>query len=255
MKLSDVSALVTGGASGLGEAVVRAVVAAGGTAAILDLADDRGGKLEGELGGRALYCKTDVSSEQDVSQAIERITQKFGMINVAVNSAGIAVSGRTVGKKGPMDLKLFERAIAVNLVGTFNVIRLAAMKMSGNAPNEEGERGVIINTASIAAYDGQIGQAAYAASKGGVVGMTLPIARDLASYGIRNVTIAPGIFDTPMMASFSEEVRASLGQSVPFPQRLGRPDEFARMVLHVIGNSMLNGETIRLDGALRMAPK
>jgi NAD(P)-dependent dehydrogenase (short-subunit alcohol dehydrogenase family) len=177
------------------------------------------------------------------------------MINVAVNSAGITVSGRTVGKKGPMDLKQFERAITINLIGTFNVIRLAAMKMSGNDPNEEGERGVIINTASIAAYDGQIGQAAYAASKGGVVGMTLPIARDLASYGIRNVTIAPGIFDTPMMASFSDEVRTSLGQSIPFPQRLGRPDEFAGMVLHVIGNSMLNGETIRLDGALRMAPK
>jgi 3-hydroxyacyl-CoA dehydrogenase/3-hydroxy-2-methylbutyryl-CoA dehydrogenase len=255
MKISDVSALVTGGASGLGEAVVRAIVAAGGKAAILDLADDKGGTLEGELGGRALYCKTDVTSEHDVAQAIERATQKFGIINVAVNSAGITVSARTVGKKGPMDLKQFERVITINLIGTFNVIRLAAMKMSGNAPNEEGERGVIINTASIAAYDGQIGQAAYAASKGGVVGMTLPIARDLASYGIRNVTIAPGIFDTPMMASFSDEVRTSLGQSIPFPQRLGRPDEFAGMVLHVIGNSMLNGETIRLDGALRMAPK
>jgi NAD(P)-dependent dehydrogenase (short-subunit alcohol dehydrogenase family) len=255
MKISGVSALVTGGASGLGEAVVRAIVAAGGSAAILDLADDKGGKLEAELGGRALYCKTDVTSENDVTQAIELVTRKFGMINVAVNSAGITVSGRTVGKKGPMDLKQFERAISINLVGTFNVIRLAAMKMSGNAPNEDGERGVIINTASIAAYDGQIGQAAYAASKGGVVGMTLPIARDLASYGIRNVTIAPGIFDTPMMASFPEEVRTSLGQSIPFPQRLGRPDEFAGMVIHVIENSMLNGETIRLDGALRMAPK
>jgi len=255
MKISNVSALVTGGASGLGEAVVRSIVSAGGRVAILDLADDKGGSLEAELGGRALYCKTDVASEQDVGHAIERVTQKFGMINVAVNSAGIAVSGRTIGKKGPLDLKQFERAITINLIGTFNVIRLAAMKMSGNAPNEEGERGVMINTASIAAYDGQIGQAAYAASKGGVVGMTLPIARDLASYGIRNVTIAPGIFDTPMMASFSEEVRTSLGQSIPFPQRLGRPDEFAAMVLHVIENTMLNGETIRLDGALRMAPK
>jgi 3-hydroxyacyl-CoA dehydrogenase/3-hydroxy-2-methylbutyryl-CoA dehydrogenase len=255
MKISDVSALVTGGASGLGEAVVRAVISAGSKAAILDLADDKGGKLERELGERALYCKTDVTSEYDVAHAIERVTKKFGMINVAVNSAGIAVSSRTIGRKGPMDLKQFELAMAINLTGTFNVIRLAAMKMSENVPNEEGERGVIINTASIAAYDGQIGQAAYAASKGGIVGMTLPIARDLASYGIRNVTIAPGIFDTPMMASFSEEVRTSLGQSVPFPQRLGRPDEFAGMVLHVIGNSMLNGETIRLDGALRMAPK
>lgn len=255
MKISDVSALVTGGASGLGEAVVRAVVAAGGKAAILDLADDKGAKLEGELGERAMYCKTDVTSEQDVARAVERVAQKFGMINVVVNSAGITVSARTVGKKGPMDLKQFERAITVNLIGTFNVIRLAAMRMSANPPTEEGERGVIINTASIAAFDGQIGQAAYAASKGGVVGMTLPIARDLASYGIRNVTIAPGIFDTPMMASLSEEVRTSLGQSIPFPQRLGRPDEFAGMVLHVIENTMLNGETIRLDGALRMAPR
>ncbi len=255
MKISEVKALITGGASGLGEAVVRAILAGGGKAAILDLDDDKGGKLEGELGESTIYCKTDVGSESDVARAIERVTKQFGTINVAVNSAGISVAGRTVGKKGPLDLKQFERAIKVNLIGTFNVIRLAAMKMSENAPNDEGERGVIINTASIAAYDGQIGQAAYAASKGGVVGMTLPVARDLASYGIRNVTIAPGIFDTPMMASFSDELRASLGQSVPFPRRLGRPDEFAGMVLHVINNSMINGETIRLDGALRLAPK
>ena len=174
---------------------------------------------------------------------------------MAVNSAGIATAGRTISKKGPADLRMFELAVKVNLIGTFNVIRLAAMKMSGNAPNGDNERGVIINTASAAAFDGQIGQAGYAASKSGVVGMTLPIARDLSSYGIRNVTIAPGIFDTPMMASFTDEVRASLAQSVPFPQRLGRPEEFAAMVMHVIENSMLNGETIRLDGALRMAPK
>jgi NAD(P)-dependent dehydrogenase (short-subunit alcohol dehydrogenase family) len=255
MKISDVSAIVTGGASGLGEAVVRGIISKGGKAAILDQAEDKGNKLAAELGGAALYCKTDVSSESDVTAAIDQAVKKFGSINVAVNSAGIATAGRTVSKKGPADLKLFELAVKVNLIGTFNVIRLAAMKMSENAPNGEAERGVIVNTASVAAFDGQIGQAGYAASKSGVVGMTLPIARDLSSYGIRVVTIAPGIFDTPMMASFTDEVRASLAQSVPFPQRLGRPEEFAAMVMHVIENSMLNGETIRLDGALRMAPK
>ncbi len=255
MIISDVAAIVTGGASGLGEAVVRGIISKGGRAAILDLADDKGNGLAAELGANAIYCKTDVSSEGDVSAAIEQAVQKFGLINVAVNSAGIATAGRTISKKGPADLRMFELAVKVNLIGTFNVIRLAAMKMSGNAPNGDNERGVIINTASAAAFDGQIGQAGYAASKSGVVGMTLPIARDLSSYGIRNVTIAPGIFDTPMMASFTDEVRASLAQSVPFPQRLGRPEEFAAMVMHVIENSMLNGETIRLDGALRMAPK
>lgn len=255
MNISEVAAIVTGGASGLGEAVVRAITAQGGKAAILDLADDKGSRLAGELGASSIYCKTDVTSEGDVANAIEQAANKFGSINTVVNSAGIATAGRTISKKGPADLKQFELALRVNLLGTFNVIRLAAMKMSENAPNADGERGVIVNTASVAAFDGQIGQAGYAASKCGVVGMTLPIARDLASYGIRNVTIAPGIFDTPMMAGFTDEVRASLAQSVPFPQRLGRPDEFAAMVVHVIGNAMLNGETIRLDGALRMAPK
>lgn len=255
MKLSDVSAIVTGGASGLGEAVVREIISRGGRAAILDLTDEKGRALEAELGKPALYCRADVSSEADVSAAIAGAISRFGKINVVVNAAGIAHAGRTIGKKGPMDLKQFERALNINLTGTFNVIRLAAMKMSENAPGPDGERGVIVNTASVAAFDGQIGQAAYAASKAGVVGMTLPIARELAAYGIRNVTVAPGIFDTPMMATFSDEVRASLGQSVPFPQRLGRPDEFASMVIHIIENSMINGETIRLDGALRMAPK
>lgn len=255
MKLSDVSALVTGGASGLGEAVVRAIIAAGGKVAILDLTDERGKALEKEFGSSVLYCKTDVSSEADVSAAIDSAIGRFGVINAVVNSAGIAHAGRTIGKKGPMDLQQFERALKINLTGTFNVIRLAAMKMSENSPGTDGERGVIVNTASVAAFDGQIGQAAYAASKAGVVGMTLPIARELAAYGIRNVTVAPGIFDTPMMATFNDEVRAALGKSVPFPQRLGRPDEFASMVLHIIENTMLNGETIRLDGALRMAPK
>jgi 3-hydroxyacyl-CoA dehydrogenase / 3-hydroxy-2-methylbutyryl-CoA dehydrogenase len=255
MKISEVAAIVTGGASGLGEAVVREIISRGGKAAVLDLADEKGGKLAGEFGEAALYCKADVSDEIEVAAALDRAVKKFGLINVAVNSAGISPAGKTISKNGPADLKQFELTIRVNLIGTFNVIRLAAMKMSENAPNSENERGVIVNTASISAFDGQIGQAGYAASKSGVVGMTLPIARDLASCGIRNVTIAPGIFDTPMMASFSDEVRHSLGQSIPFPRRLGRPDEFAAMVIHVIENSMLNGETIRLDGALRMAPK
>ena len=255
MKISEVSAMVTGGASGLGGAVVRAIAGRGGKAAILDCDEDKGKKLEAELGASVLFCKTDVTAEADVVRAIEAAAGRFGKINVLVNSAGITASARTVGRKGPMDLSVFERVLKINCVGTFNAIRLAAMKMSENAPNDDGERGVIISTASIAAFDGQIGQAAYAASKAAIAGMTLPIARDLASYGIRNITIAPGIFDTPMMASFSEEVRASLGQSVPFPQRLGRPDEYAGLVLHIIENSMINGETIRLDGALRMAPK
>ncbi len=255
MKLTEVAAIVTGGASGLGEAVVRGIISGGGKAAILDLADDKGNRLAAELGSAALYCKTDVSSESDVAAAIDQAVKNFGSINVAINSAGIATAGRTISKKGPADLKQFELAIKVNLIGTFNVIRLAALKMSENTPNSENERGVIVNTASVAAFDGQIGQAGYSASKSGVVGMTLPIARDLASYGIRNVTIAPGIFDTPMVATFSEELRKSLAESVPFPSRLGRPGEFAAMVIHVIENSMLNGETIRLDGAIRMAPK
>jgi 3-hydroxyacyl-CoA dehydrogenase/3-hydroxy-2-methylbutyryl-CoA dehydrogenase len=255
MKIGEVVAVVTGGASGLGEAVVREITGRGGRAAILDIADEAGARLEAELGGKAVYCRADVASEADVTRAIEQVIAKFGKVNVAVNSAGISSPSRTAGKKGPMDLALFERIIRVNLIGTFNVIRLAAVKMLANEPDSGGERGVIINTASVAAFDGQIGQAAYAASKAGVVGLTLPVARDLADSGIRAITIAPGIFDTPMMASFSDEVRASLGNSVPFPRRLGRPDEFAAMVIHVIENSMLNGETIRLDGALRMAPK
>jgi len=255
MKLEAVRALVTGGASGLGEAVVRAVIAAGGGAAILDLSDERGNAIASELGAKACYCHADVMNESDVAKALDVAASRIGAINVLVNAAGIAPAGRTIGKKGPMSLSLFEKTIGVNLTGTFNVIRLAGMKMAENQPNESGERGVIINTASIAAFDGQIGQAAYAASKGGIVSMTLPLARELAAFGIRVVTIAPGVFDTPMMASFSDEVRASLAASVPFPPRLGRPDEFASLVVHVIQNTMINGETIRLDGALRMAPK
>ncbi|OHD67417.1 MAG: 3-hydroxy-2-methylbutyryl-CoA dehydrogenase [Spirochaetes bacterium RBG_16_49_21] len=255
MKISDVRAIVTGGASGLGEGVVRALISNGGKAAIFDLDDEKGKKLEKELGESVVYQKTDVTSETDISNALRASIKKFGKINVAVNCAGITIAGRTTGKNGPMPLPDFEKVIRINLVGTFNVARLFAAEISNNTPGPDGERGVIINTASVAAFDGQIGQAAYAASKSGIVGMTLPIARDLASLGIRNVTIAPGLFDTPMMASLPENVRISLGQSVPFPSRLGRPDEFALMVLSIIENTMINGETIRLDGALRMAPK
>lgn len=255
MKISDSTAIITGGASGLGEAAARAIVAQGGKVALLDMGEERGRQVAGELGDAAVFCKADVSSESEVSAAVETAVKKFGRVNVVVNAAGISVAGRTVGKKGPMELKQFELAIKVNLVGTFNVIRLAASRMAENAPNDNGERGVIINTASIAAFDGQVGQAPYAASKAGVVGMTLPLAREFAPLGIRVVTIAPGLFDTPMMASLSAEVRASLGQSVPFPPRLGHPGEFASTVLHIIENCMFNGETIRLDGALRMAPK
>lgn len=255
MRITEVSAIVTGGASGLGEAVVRAIVAGGGRAAVLDLADEKGESLVKELGASVIYCKTDVCSGEDVSRAVTKTAETFGTVNVAVNSAGISAIGKTVGKKGPADLTQFERTIQINLVGTFNVIRLAAARMSENVPNGEGERGVIVNTASVAAFDGQVGQAAYAASKAGVVGMTLPIARDLASLGIRNTTVAPGIFDTPMMSSLPEDVRRSLGETVPFPPRLGRPEEFAILVTHIIENTMINGETIRLDGALRMPPR
>jgi NAD(P)-dependent dehydrogenase (short-subunit alcohol dehydrogenase family) len=255
MNIKEVVAIVTGGASGLGESVVRAIALNGGKAVILDLDENKGNSLERELGEAALFCKTDIINEDDVSAAIAAGNKKFGRINVAVNGAGISSPGKTIGKKGPMKLEFFEKILKINTTGTFNIIRLAAMEMSSNTPNSNGERGIIINTASIAAFDGQIGQAAYAASKGAIVAMTLPLARELASYGIRNVTIAPGIFDTPMLAALPDEVRQSLEVSVPFPSRYGRPDEFAALVLHVIENSMINGETIRLDGALRMAPK
>lgn len=255
MKISDVRAIVTGGASGLGEGAARGIILRGGKVAILDLDDEKGKKLESELGENIFFHKTDVSSENDVVAAINHAVKKFGKINVAVNSAGISIAGKTVGRNGPMPYETFEKVIRINLLGTFNVLRLFAAEAANNTPGEEGERGVIINTASIAAFEGQIGQAAYAASKSGIVGMTLPIARDLASLGIRNVTIAPGLFDTPMMTSFTDEVRKSLGQSVPFPSRLGRPEEFASLVISIIENVMINGETIRLDGALRMAPR
>lgn len=256
MKLNGSVAVVTGGASGLGEATVETIVENGGYAAIFDLQEDKGAALVEKLGSdRVLFIKTNVTSEEDVVNAINQTIEKFGAIHVLVNCAGIGVAEKTVGKEKPHDLGSFTRVIQINLIGTFNVIRLAAEKMAQNASNEEGERGVIINTASVAAFDGQMGQAAYSASKGGIVGMTLPIARDLSRHGIRVMTIAPGLIDTPLFAGAPEKVRQALGAMVPFPPRLGRPSEYAHLAKSIVENPLLNGETIRLDGAIRMQPK
>jgi NAD(P)-dependent dehydrogenase (short-subunit alcohol dehydrogenase family) len=255
MKIADSMVLVTGGASGLGEATARMLAARGARVAILDRAQSSGADIARDLGEDGLFCPADVTSDEEVAAAVHRTVEAFGTIHIAVNCAGVGAASRTVTKQGPMPLELFKKVIEINLVGTFNVIRLAAARMAQNAPNEEGERGVLINTASAAAFDGQIGQAAYSASKAGVVGMTLPIARDLASLGIRCVTIAPGTFDTPMLAMLPEPQRAALAKEIPFPSRLGRPEEFAALACHIVENVMLNGETIRLDGALRMPPK
>ena len=255
MRVQDAIALVTGGASGLGEATVRNVVDGGGRAVIVDRPNSNGETVAKALGDRAIFAPADVTSEGEVQAAIAKAVARFGTVNVVVNCAGIGTANRTVTKSGPFPLELFELTIRVNLIGTFNVIRLTAQQMSTNERNDEGERGVIVNTASVAAFDGQIGQAAYSASKGGVVGMTLPIARDLASLGIRVCTIAPGTFDTPMLAMAPDAVRQALAAQIPFPSRLGRPAEFAALARHIVENTMLNGETIRLDGAIRMAPK
>ena len=256
MKLDGAVAIVTGGASGLGEATVRTLVAGGARAVILDRPQSEGEKLAGELGAKsAIFAPADVTSEDEVQKAVARATDVFGAVHIAVNCAGVGIAVRTLSKQGPHSLDLFTKVIQVNLIGTFNTLRLAAAAMAKNEPNEEKERGVIVNTASIAAFDGQIGQAAYSASKGGVVGMTLPIARDLASLGIRVCTIAPGTFDTPMLALLPQEHRDALGAGIPFPSRLGKPAEFAALARHIVENSYLNGETIRLDGAIRMAPK
>jgi 3-hydroxyacyl-CoA dehydrogenase/3-hydroxy-2-methylbutyryl-CoA dehydrogenase len=255
MNVKDCIAVVTGGASGLGEATVRNFVALGARAVILDIQVDKGEALAKELGGNAVFAKADVTSEADVQDAIAKTINAFGGLNVVVNCAGVADPGKVLGKKGPMTLDFFKRVVGINLIGTYNVLRLAVEKMNGNTPNEEGERGVIINTASVAAFDGQIGQPAYASSKAGVVGLTLPVARECAGYGIRVMTIAPGIFDTPMMAGLPEDAKVALGKMVPFPPRLGRPPEYARLVQHIIENPMLNGECIRLDGSIRMAPR
>jgi NAD(P)-dependent dehydrogenase (short-subunit alcohol dehydrogenase family) len=245
---------VTGGASGLGEAAVRMLVSSGGRVVIADVNQAAGAQLASELGGGARFAPVDVADELSVQQGLAD-TARLGPLRGVVNAAGIAIAEKVLGRNGPHPLDAFARVIRVNLAGTFNVIRLAAAVMSENAPLEGGERGVIINTASVAAFDGQIGQAAYSASKGGVVGMTLPIARELARYGIRVMTIAPGIFDTPLMAGLPQPARDSLAQQVPFPPRLGRPSEYALLVKHIFENEMLNGEVIRLDGAIRMAPR
>jgi NAD(P)-dependent dehydrogenase (short-subunit alcohol dehydrogenase family) len=255
MRLDGKTVLVSGGASGLGGATVEMIVGAGGNAVILDVNEAAGTALASKLGGRARFVKTDVTSDTDVQRAVDTAVQTFAGVHGAVNAAGIGVAERVLGKEGPQPLANFTKVIQINLVGTFNVIRLAAAAMAKNDPNEAGERGVIVNTASVAAYDGQIGQAAYSASKGGIVGMTLPIAREFARIGVRVMTIAPGTFDTPLLAGLPEAARQSLAQQVPFPSRLGRPPEYAALVRHIFENEMLNGEVIRLDGAIRMAPK
>jgi NAD(P)-dependent dehydrogenase (short-subunit alcohol dehydrogenase family) len=255
MNLKNTVAIVTGGGSGLGEATAREFVAVGAKVAIIDLPNSPGPQLAEALGDNGLFIPADVTSAAEIQQAIAQTISRFGAVHIAVNCAGIGKAQRTITRDGVHSLDLFNRVVQVNLVGTFNVIRLAAEQMAKNPPNADGERGVIINTASIAAFDGQIGQAAYSASKSGVVGMTLPIARDLASSGIRVCTIAPGTFDTPMLATLPEPARKALGAQIPFPSRLGHPVEFAALARHIVENAMLNGETIRLDGALRMAPR
>ena len=254
MKISATGALVAGGASGLGEATARALAGAGARVVIADLNAEKGEALAAELG--ATFVEADVTDETAVAAAVERAAEGGeGGLRISVCCAGIGWAERVAHKGGPHNLEFFSNVVKVNLIGTFNVLRLAAAAMSENEPDEGGERGVCVNTASIAAYDGQIGQIAYASSKGGIVGMTLPAARDMASRGVRVVTIAPGLFDTPLLAALPEEAREALGAGIPFPSRLGRPAEYAQLVEQIVANPMLNGETIRLDGALRMAPK
>ena len=255
MRIEGSSALVAGGASGLGEATARRLHADGATVTIADLNEDKGAALAEELGERARFVATNVTEPDTVEAAVAAAAAEPGGLRISVCCAGIGWAEKTAGRNGAHQLETFQTVIAVNLIGTVNVLRLAAAEMMGNVPGESGERGVCINTASIAAFDGQIGQIAYSASKGGVVGMTLPAARDLASSGVRVCTIAPGLFDTPLMAVLPEPAREALGAAVPFPSRLGRPDEYAALAAHIVENQMLNGEVIRLDGALRMAPR
>jgi 3-hydroxyacyl-CoA dehydrogenase / 3-hydroxy-2-methylbutyryl-CoA dehydrogenase len=256
MEIEHSAALVAGGASGLGEATVRALHGAGANVVIADLNEERGSALAGELGaGRARFARADVTDADSVAAAVATAAELPGGLRISVCCAGIGLAGRTISKRGPHPLDVFERVLAVNLAGTFNVLRLAADAMRGNEPDAGGERGVCVNTASIAAFDGQIGQVAYAASKGGIVGLTLPAARDLAQHGIRVCTIAPGTFDTPLLAGLPEPARTELGRQIPFPPRLGDPAEFGALAVHIAQNAMLNGEVIRLDGALRMPPR
>jgi NAD(P)-dependent dehydrogenase (short-subunit alcohol dehydrogenase family) len=254
VQLDDATFIVSGGGSGLGAATAGALAAGGATVVLADVNAEAGKATASEIGDRARFVETDVTSGAGAQGAVDAAMEAFGGVRGLVNCAGIATATRVVGRDGPQPLEEFTTVIEVNLIGTFNMIRLAGAAMIGNEPDDAGERGVIINTASVAAFDGQIGQAAYAASKGGVAAMTLPVAREFAQHGIRVVTIAPGIFDTPMMAGLPEKARESLGNQVPFPSRLGRPDEYAALALHIIANEMLNGEVIRLDGAIRMAP-
>ncbi len=255
MDISTAKAVVTGGASGLGFATAERIIAAGGQVALLDVNEEHGAAGAKKLGDRALFIRTDVSDEANVKAAIQAASKFMDGITLAVNCAGIATAGRTLGRDGPWPTENFNRVIQINLVGTYNVTKEAAAVMQLNAANADGERGVVISTASIAAFEGQIGQAAYSASKGGVVGMMLPLAREFAQFGIRVNTIAPGIFMTPMMAGMPEEVQESLGKQIPFPPRLGRPEEYADTAAFIYGNPVVNGETIRIDGAIRMQPK
>ena len=254
MKIQDHAFLVAGGGSGLGAATARMLAAAGGKVLIADV-NAAGESVAKEIGANARFVRTDVTDEASTQAAIDACIASFGAIHGAINCAGVAPGERVVGRNGPHSLESFERAIRINLVGTFNVIRLAAAKMTVQPALPSGERGVIVNTSSVASFEGQIGQAAYAASKAGVNGLTLPVARELAKFGVRVMTIAPGIFDTPMLQGMSEEIRTSLGQQIPFPSRLGKPEEYAALVKHIIENEVLNGEVIRLDGAIRMAAK
>lgn len=255
MDITQASAFITGGASGLGLATAEAVIAAGGRAVLVDVQDEAGNAAAARLGERARYVHADVSDESSVDAAIAEALRAHGTLNLVVNCAGVVSPGRAVGRDGALPGAKYSRVIAINLIGTFFVNKAAATAMQHNAPNADGERGVIIQTASVAAFDGQIGQPAYAASKAGVVGMTLPLAREFARFGVRVVTIAPGLFETPMMASLPEDAQRALAASIPFPSRLGRPAEYANLALSIFGNPMMNGETVRLDGAIRLEPK
>ncbi|MDZ7934659.1 MAG: 3-hydroxyacyl-CoA dehydrogenase [Emticicia sp.] len=255
MKIENKTFLVTGGASGLGFATAKMIIDNGGNAVLLDVNEEAGAKAETDLGAKSKFIKTDVTNEEQVQSAVNQSVEAYGSLSGIINCAGVGPAKRVVGKDGPHALDFFQKVVNINLIGTFNTIRLVADKMQNNEPNTDGERGVVINTASVAAFDGQIGQAAYAASKGGIVAMTLPIAREFARMGIRVMAIAPGIFETPLLASLPQDAQDSLGKQVPFPSRLGKPAEFANLVKQIIENTMLNGEVIRLDGAIRMGAK
>ncbi|NIM70681.1 MAG: SDR family NAD(P)-dependent oxidoreductase [Xanthomonadales bacterium] len=255
MQLNQVKAIITGGVSGLGLAVARKVVASGGQALLLDINDEAGASAAAELGDAAAYRRTDVTSESEVEAAVAAAVEWMGAVNVAVNCAGVIGAGRVLGREAPMALDFFAKVIQINLVGSFNVCKAAGAAMEANAPDEDGGRGVIISTASVAAYEGQIGQAAYSASKAGIVGMTLPIAREFTRIGVRVMAIAPGIFHTPMVDGMPDHIQDALAASIPFPSRLGQPEEFADLVAHIVENGYFNGETIRLDGAVRLQPK